>query len=114
MPLPRQNTWRARLDGNDAAIAVVMAMSLNFPNASRSFEATQNRVRFWGYDSAIEITFFIQAECLMEICSGVGETEAELLAAFDSAIERIHQAAINAYGRGRKRSYVHTLAMQDL
>ena len=33
-------------------------MTLNFPNLSRSYEARQNRVRFWGYDSAREITFF--------------------------------------------------------
>jgi hypothetical protein len=89
-------------------------MALNFPNASRSFEAVQNRVRFWGHDSALEITFFIDAETLMGICPGIGLTEADLLAAFDSAIERIHRAAINVYGRGRKGTYAHVLAVKDL
>lgn len=36
-------------------------MTLNFPNASRSYDETRNLIRFWGYDSALEICFFIEA-----------------------------------------------------
>jgi len=36
-------------------------MRLNFPNNSRSFDANRSRVCFWGYDSTIEISFFVAA-----------------------------------------------------
>ncbi len=88
-------------------------MSLNFPNISRSFEAPKGRVRFWGYDSAIEITFFVPAESLIKVCPGTNETEASLLDAFDSSLDRIHQAAGKAYRRDRNRGYVHVLTAQD-
>ena len=31
-------------------------MTLDFPNESRSYDAKRNLVRFWGYDSALEIS----------------------------------------------------------
>ncbi|MEQ9574281.1 MAG: DUF1488 family protein, partial [Rhodospirillales bacterium] len=65
-------------------------MNLNFPNASRSFEAKRNRVRFWGYDSALEITFFVESSLLMKLCPDCGQGEAGVPKAFDAMIERIH------------------------
>ena len=35
-------------------------MSLNFPNPSRSYEPDHARVRFWGHDDAMEVSFFPQ------------------------------------------------------
>ncbi len=88
-------------------------MTLEFPNTSRSFEATKNRIRFWGYDSAIEITFFVEVAALMKLCPEVSSTEIDLLDAFDSTVERIHQMASAVYGRSRDRSYVYALAADD-
>lgn len=88
-------------------------MSLNFPNLSRCFESKQNRIRFWGYDSAMEVTFFLQVETLVEICPGTGRTEADLLGAFDSVVEQIRRVACKVYGRRRDLSYVHVLSLQD-
>ncbi len=88
-------------------------MSLEFPNQSRSFEATKNRVRFWGYDSAIEITFFMEGDALMKLCPEADSAETGLLDAFDNALERIHQTARKVYQRGRERSCVHVLAAKD-
>jgi hypothetical protein len=34
-------------------------MVLNFPNTNRAFDATPRAVRFWGYDSAMEVAFFV-------------------------------------------------------
>lgn len=39
-------------------------MKLTFPNPSRSFDESGKRVRFWGYDRAIEVSFFVEAEAL--------------------------------------------------
>ena len=46
--------------------------------------------------------------------TGVGQTETDLLGAFDSALDRIHQAAGKVYRRGRERAYAYILAAQDL
>jgi hypothetical protein len=85
-------------------------MSLNFPNASRSFEAKRNRVRFWGYDSALEITFFMEGSLLAKLSPDCGQGEAGLLQAFDAMIERIHGAARKAYESDRAQSDIHVLA----
>ncbi len=39
-------------------------MTLNFPNPSRSFDASKNRVTFWGYDSVIEISFSVEGDAM--------------------------------------------------
>ncbi|MEQ8506306.1 MAG: DUF1488 domain-containing protein [Rhodospirillales bacterium] len=85
-------------------------MSLSFPNLSRSFEAKQNRVRFWGYDSALEITFFLEGDALNKLCPDSDPGEAGMLQAFDSMVERIHDAARRAYEGSRERAEVHVLA----
>ena len=42
-------------------------MTLNFPNASRSYDARRNLVRFWGYDSALEVSFLVEAGALCKL-----------------------------------------------
>ncbi len=88
-------------------------MALSFPNQSRSFDATKNRVRFWGYDSAIEISFFMEAEALKKFYPEMGGAEAGVLKAFDDARERIHEVADRIYVKGRKSAYAYTLAIGD-
>jgi len=34
-------------------------MALNFPNPSRSYDASRHCVCFWGYDNAREIAFLV-------------------------------------------------------
>jgi hypothetical protein len=88
-------------------------MTLEFPNPSRSFDATRNRVRFWGYDSAIEIAFFVEADALQKLCPEMSHVEAGFLKAFDAARKRIHEVANKAYVRGSNGSYVYSLAAED-
>lgn len=88
-------------------------MPLEFPNQSRSFETPENRVRFWGYDSAIEITFFMEEAALMKISPEATSTESALLGAFDDNLERIRQIARKTYERSRDRAYAHVLAAND-
>jgi hypothetical protein len=80
-------------------------MSVTFPNQSRSYDTTRNAVRFWGYDSAIEATFFIAADALQRLEPGAGSDEASLLRAFDTNRELICTTAAKLYARGSRGSY---------
>jgi hypothetical protein len=80
-------------------------MSLSFPNFSRSYDSTRNAVRFWGYDSAMETSFYIMADALRHLQPGAPPDEAGLLQAFDSNRDRICAAAAKAYKRGLRGSY---------
>jgi uncharacterized protein DUF1488 len=80
-------------------------MPLNFPNASRIFDATRRAVRFWGHDSAMESSFFMTEDALRCIHPNPPFDEAGLLNAFDFNRDRIYAAAVKVYGRGRKGSY---------
>jgi hypothetical protein len=88
-------------------------MALNFPNSSRSLETRKNRIRFWGYDSAIEITFFMELDALMKISPAAELAETGLLDAFDGALAQIHQVAEKVYRRARERSHVYVLAANE-
>jgi hypothetical protein len=80
-------------------------MTLNFPNQSRSYDATLRAVRFWGHDGAMEASFYVNEEALKRIQPGLRSDEAGILAAFDSHRDLIHMAAAKAYRRSRKGSY---------
>ena len=89
-------------------------MKLSFPNPSRSFDATSNRVRFWGYDNAIEVSFLVEGDALRKLCPGMNHVEAGFLEAFDNARTRIHEVAEKVYARSGGGSYVFCLAAEDL
>jgi hypothetical protein len=80
-------------------------MALIFPNLSRSYDATRRAVRFWGYDSAMEASFYMTEDALKRVQPDMRPDEAGLLGAFDLNRELIHKIAIKVYGRGRRGSY---------
>ena len=80
-------------------------MALNFPNVSRSYDSTRHAVRFWGYDSAMETSFFVLAEALRHLQPGIRPDEESLLQVFDSHRDQICAAATKVYKRGNKGSY---------
>ena len=80
-------------------------MALNFPNASRSYDSTRHAVRFWGYDSTMETSFFVMADALKQLQPGIRPDEESLLQAFDSNRELICAAATKVYRRGNRGSY---------
>jgi hypothetical protein len=88
-------------------------MRVSFPNPSRSFDASRSRVCFWGYDSTIEISFFVEAGALKRLCPEMTGAETGCLQAFDAARNRIHEVAENVYVRGRKGSYAYVLVAED-
>ncbi len=75
-------------------------MTLNFPNPSRSFDESGERIRFWGYDRAIEVSFFVEGEALKRLCPDMGTAETGFLQAFDQVRSRIHEVADKVYVRG--------------
>jgi hypothetical protein len=81
-------------------------MTLNFPNQNRSYDASRNRIRFWGHDSALEIAFFVEASALSKLDPQARNVEAELLDAFDGARDRIHETARKVYSRARNGAYL--------
>ena len=89
-------------------------MSLSFPNPSRSFDASSSRVCFWGYDSTIEISFFVEADALKRLCPEMSGTEPGFLQAFDVARKRIYEVANKVYVRGGKESCAYTLVADNI
>ena len=88
-------------------------MKLNFPNPSCSFDASKNRVVFWGYDNVMEVSFFVGADALKKLCPGMDNAEAGFLKAFGVARKRIHEVAEEVYARGKNGSYAYVLALED-
>lgn len=88
-------------------------MSISFPNRSRSFNSEKGRVQFWGHDGTIEVTFFLDASALEKLQSMKSHTEEGFLAAFDTALARIHSVAAKMYARNRKGVYVCSLTASD-
>ncbi len=80
-------------------------MTLSFPNASRSYDARRHVIRFWGYDDALEIAFFLDADVLASLVPRASLDEEGCLSAFDAARERIHEVARRAYTRADKGVY---------
>ncbi len=78
---------------------------IDFPNHSRSYDPTRRAVRFWGHDSAIEASFFINEDALARIQPGVRLDESGFLNAFDANRDKICAAAAKVYVRGSKGSY---------
>src|SRR4030088_1086083 len=101
LPMPISYGLPANADGNPG----VRLMTLNFPNQSRSYDATRRAVRFWGHDSAMEASFFVSADALKRVQPDMRFDEPGLLGAFDANRAVIYAAAAKVYARGRKGSY---------
>ena len=80
-------------------------MTLRFPNSSRSYDATRRAVRFWGYDSAMETTFFVTESALKRVQPGLAVDQIGALRAFDVNRPLIYATAAKVYARGHRGSY---------
>jgi hypothetical protein len=90
-------------------------MKLRFPNPCRSYDADKNCICFWGYDSTIEVSFFVKVGALSQLSPGMDSDETGFLKAFDSVLNRIHKAANKVYIKGGngKGSYTYILDAKD-
>jgi len=89
--------------GQRPSIAVNQAVT--FPNLSRSYDATRQAIRFWGYDRSMENSFFVTWDALKHIQPNLRLDEAGLLRAFDSNRKLIYEIAAKVYARGRQSAY---------
>ena len=80
-------------------------MALSFPNLSRSFDATRRAVRFWGYESAMEFSFFVTEDALKRVCPDMRLDAAGILSTFDDNRDLIYRTAAKVFARGRRGSY---------
>ena len=78
---------------------------IEFPNHSRSYDRTRRAVRFWGYDSAMEASLFVDEGALRRLQPDTRPDETGFLTAFDSNRDRICAAAAKVYVRGSRGSY---------
>ena len=79
-------------------------MAVQFFNRSRSYDATRQAVHFWGYDGAMETSFFVTADALRRFQPNL-RIAADFLETFDLNLDRIHESAKRVYARGRRGSY---------
>jgi hypothetical protein len=89
-------------------------MALHFSNASRNYDLARHCVRFWGHDSAFEISFYLNEEALSKISPYADRDEASLLHVFDVNRARIEKAASVAYSHSLQRQSYHRLSASDL
>ena len=80
-------------------------MNLNFTNPSRSYDPTRRAVRFWGYDSSMEVSFFVTEGALLHLQPSTPAADDGFLHAFDAHRRRIQEVATRVYARGHKGSY---------
>ncbi len=78
---------------------------IDFPNHSRSYDQTRRAIRFWGYDSALEASFFISEDALRRIQPNSLGDESSFLKVFDLNRDLICAAAARIYVRGSRGSY---------
>jgi len=91
--------------GSSADNPIGWQCMIEFPNHSRSYDQTRRAVRFWGHDSALEATFFIEEGALRRIQPDAGPDESGFLNAFDRNRDVICAAAAKVYVRGSRGTY---------
>ncbi|MFM0478566.1 DUF1488 domain-containing protein [Paraburkholderia strydomiana] len=78
---------------------------LQFPNPSRSYDASRHCVCFWGYDNSREITFMVGDAMLRNLQPGAGSDERSVLGAFDEFREKVIEIARKQYVGGPRNRY---------
>jgi hypothetical protein len=87
-------------------------MALNFPNPSRSYDPDRRRIRFWGHDQSMEVSFFLEEDAVFKLYPRTRNVEAAMLESFDLARDRIFEVAAKAYKPAAKGAY-YVLTARD-
>jgi Protein of unknown function (DUF1488) len=82
-----------------------LTIMLQFPNPSRSYDASRHCVCFWGYDNSREITFMVGDAMLRSLQPGVGSDERSVLGAFDAFRDKVLEMALKQYVAGPQNRY---------
>lgn len=76
-----------------------------FASHRRAYDSQRHAIRFHGYDSAAQCSFFITAETLRRVHPEMIHSEAGMLEAFDSNRDMICAMAARLYSSGPCDSY---------
>jgi hypothetical protein len=82
-----------------------LIVALEFPNPSRSYDASRHCVCFWGYDNSREITFQVDDAMIRNLQPGAGSDERSILGAFDQFREKLLEIARQQYVGGPQNRY---------
>jgi hypothetical protein len=82
-----------------------LIVALQFPNPSRSYDASRHCVCFWGYDNSREITFLVDDAVIRNLQPGAGSDERSILGAFDQFREKLLEIARKRYVSGPQNRY---------
>jgi hypothetical protein len=82
-----------------------LIVALQFPNPSRSYDASRHCVCFWGYDNSREITFQVDDAMLRNLQPGAGYDERSILHTFDQFREKLLEIARERYVGGPQNRY---------
>ena len=86
--------------------------AISFHNSTRSYDETACVVRFWGYDRALEVSFFIEEDALTKMSSQVLFNPHGFLRTFDVNLGRIREMASILYAR-RTGSNIYSFALTE-
>ena len=86
---------------------------LSFPNPSRDFIRSKKQVHFIGYDSVLEISFFLEMDALLKLQPNLDDSESAILQAFDNARQRIQEVASQVYKSRPNLSFTYHLGPAD-
>ncbi|GAB7536831.1 DUF1488 family protein [Burkholderia sp. 3C] len=82
------------------------ATVLQFPNPSRSYDASRHCVCFWGYDNSREISFMVDDAVLRSLQPDMGSDEHAMLVAFDAFRDTLLKIAQRQYVGGPQNRYL--------
>jgi len=80
-------------------------VTLSFPNSTRSYDASNQCVRFVGYDGIFQVFFSVTEKAISKTRLA---TEEEYLMAFDASLAAIQAAATRKYESTRTNMYALT------
>ena len=76
-----------------------------FASHKRSYDSGRQAVHFWGYDGAVQCAFFVTVEALRRVHPAMPDSEAGVLAAFDSNRDLICAMAARLHSWEQGQSY---------
>lgn len=84
------------------------ALSLNFPNVARNYDATRDCIHFTGHDGVFEIDFAVATAALPPRVRPIGDVETDFLLAFDDYRLTVHNVARELYRKHPRKRYMLT------
>ena len=102
-PLPILKFSKIGCNLGDNYPASVPAMTLHFPNQSRSFDEAKGCIRFIGHDDVFEVVFRLDIDALIKIDANLVQNEQGYITVFDLARSAIERVARRTYIRRKDR-----------